>query len=234
MCICQCAVSNRVILSAVVGSLSCALLLVVALGVTYRFVRAPSNRRPSRHISPITAIEEQIYAQRSAPPPYPEAMATSRPYDDYRREIMDHANEVVTADNLVAGSNTSDDDLLDVGVTPTATDGRSEDIVIALDCLAHWQRQPKPVADSSESSLNAIDNSQVDVDTVYDAPVHVDATETLVCDTLMSESTIIDDVNTDDDTSLLVCWLLKLHACGQHSWFSTFVWSMWDCRYVGI
>jgi len=83
-----CTVSNKVILAAVVGSLSCGLLLVIALGVTYRLVCPPAGRRSSRHVSPITAIEEQIYARHSAPPPYPEAMATSRPYEDYQREIV--------------------------------------------------------------------------------------------------------------------------------------------------
>ena len=55
--------------------------------------------------------------------------------------------------------NTSDEDLLDVGVDDTPGDcgDGDENIVIALGCLAHWRRQPKPAADSSESSISAVD-----------------------------------------------------------------------------
>ena len=170
--------SNKVILAAVVGSLSCALLLVIALGVTFRLVCLPSGRRSSRHVSPITAIEDQIYAERSAPPPYPEAMATSRPFDDYRREIVAASSDpTVTADTdfddgdgpggdhtgvlVRIPADTSDDELLDVDVDGTAPrdllGADSEDIVITLGCLARWHRgRPKPSsADSSESSVNA-------------------------------------------------------------------------------
>lgn len=160
------------ILSAVVGSLSCALLLVIALGVTYRFVRVPSSRRSSRHISPVTAIEEQIYAQRSAPPPYSEAMVTSRPFDEYQREVasrsvqgpppMPRADDprgtaATTVDN-------SDDDLISVGVSesPSGVDG--DDIVIALDCLTSWNCRPKPSADGiSESSVTPTTSPAVQV-----------------------------------------------------------------------
>jgi len=212
-----------VILSAVVGSLSCALLLVIALGVTYRFVRLPPGHRSSRHISPITAIEEQIYAQQSAPPPYLEAMATSRPFDECQRETVGCLNDTAatpgtesgqvsddagdTAALLCHSANGSDDDLLDVGVdgAPVDRGNGDENIVIALGCLARWHRHAKLSAGDSESSISAIDSSPLDV---CDAPVveAVDAADSLtaVCDPPDSETSTTDVANTDD-SQLLIC-----------------------------
>jgi len=222
---CCFAVSNKVILSAVVGSLSCALLLVIALGVTYRFVRLPSTHRSSLHISPITAIEEQIYAQRSAPPPYPEAMATSRPFDEYEHDEIvgrqtsatpgvecgqsgDEPND--TSALVWNAPNTSDEDLLDVGIDDAPGDGgdRDENIVIALGYLAHWRRQPKPPADSSESSLSAIDCPPNSANVECDTPTpDIDSADTLtqVCDSAVSETSEADHPNDDDDRPLLIC-----------------------------
>jgi len=220
VCNCWLAVSNKVILSAVVGSLSCALLLVVALGVTYRFVRQSTGRRSSRHISPITAIEEQIYAQRSAPPPYQEAMATSRPFDDYRREIADRSNPTAATSGSEHGhaddpSDTSalvrnepasdDDDLIDAEVDETPADGGGgndgENIVIAL---TRWHRRPpKPSDDSSESSLIAVDDScPTDTADVCNVRPDVEPDNSSTASAQTCETTQAED---DDNRPLLIC-----------------------------
>ena len=220
---CVFVVSNKVILSAVVGSLSCALLLVIALSVMCRFVRQPSTRRSSRHISPITAIEEHIYAQRSAPPPYPEAMATSRPFDEHQHAVSaesaqtegpGHVDEscnmsAVTQDAV----DNSDDDLINVAVNDTPSGG-GDDIVIALECLTRWHCQPKPSADSSESSIIAVDDSPTNApaggDSVPDIQVS-DTADTLMtaCDQRARETAAEDEddhlSNDDDDRPLLTC-----------------------------
>jgi len=215
-----------------VGSLSCALLLVIALGATYRLVCLPSGQRSSRHISPITAIEEQIYAQRSAPPPYPEAMATSRPFDEFHRETVAGSDQTaVTPDADCAGSggdnpcdaspilvrmsaDTSDDDLIDVGINDeTAEDvgGGDENIVITLGCLARWHRHPKPSADSSESSINAVDSSPTNAAIICDPPTDVEIADTAntlnpSCDPPDSETAASDHPDDDDDDRpLLIC-----------------------------
>jgi len=219
-CACLFVVSNKVVLSSVVGSLSCALLLVIALGVTYRFVRQPSGRRSSRHISPITAIEEQIYAQRSAPPPYPEAMATSRPFDECQHAAGDEAAATPRTDRgdesgntsaVVADAvNNSDDDLINVTVSD-APAGDANDIVIALECLTRWHCQPKPSADSSESSVIAVDDSPISAPAVCDSvsDIQVSDTSMTACDPFTYEMAADEDdghlSNDSDDQPLLIC-----------------------------
>ena len=223
-CISLFAVSNKVILAAVVGSLSCALLLVIALGITYRLVCLQSGHRSSRHISPITAIEERIYAERSAPPPYPEAMATSRPFDEYQHNIVDQSNQdrVTEAYNSPGDElsdtaplvrippDTSDEDLIDVGINETPLDlvDGDEGIVITLGCLARWHRYPKPSADSSESSVNAVEGSPASVAAIVvcDSQPNVDVADTSSpsCDQPDPE-TITNVDHADDDRPLLIC-----------------------------
>ena len=215
------AVSNKVILAAVVGSLSCALLLVIALGITYRLVCLQSSHRSSRHVSPIMAIEERIYAERSAPPPYPEAMATLRPYDEYQRDVVNQSERVRPAEESGGGgettdtaplvripTDTSDDDLIDVSISETPLDlvDGDEGIVITLGCLARWHRFPKPSADSSESSVNAVEGSPASAaTTVCDSAPEVDVTDTSspTCDQPDPETTNVD--HADDDRPLLIC-----------------------------
>ena len=224
LCNCLLTVSNKVILAAVVGSLSCALLLVVALGVTYRLVCLPSGHRSSRHISPITAIEEQIYAQRSAPPPYPEAMATSRPFDEYQHEAVDCSNQTVAVPDVEcceAGddpgdtailvripADTSDDDLIDVDANETPGDV-GDNIVITFDCLARWHRHPKPSADSRESSITAVEGSPTNAAVVLcDSPptdIEVANTSAPVCDPPEFETAADNHPNDDDNRPLLIC-----------------------------
>jgi len=218
-------------LSAVVGSLSCALLLVIVLGITYRLVRLSTSHRSSLHISPITAIEEQIYAQRSAPPPYPEAMATSRPYDEYQHEIVSNLNQTAatrgvecgqTSDDLGDSSavgwnapSASDDDLINVDMNETPRNGAGEDenIVIALGCLARWHRHPKPSADSSESSVSGMDTSPNNATIVCDVPLDTQVTEAIDTSRQGSDpppvyetsATDHPDDDNDDDRQLLIC-----------------------------
>ncbi|GAB1604746.1 uncharacterized protein LOC115212409 isoform X1 [Argonauta hians] len=80
--------SNRVILVAVVGSLTCALLLVIALGFTCKL---NSLRHRDRHRlrltepgGPLTHWQSE-FMRRPAPPSYCEAMITSMPFEEAQR-----------------------------------------------------------------------------------------------------------------------------------------------------
>ena len=76
------------ITAAVIGSLICGLLLVIALGCTCKLyaLRLQEHQRILQQSTPISRIQESIYARRMAPPTYLEAMATSRPFDEMQRE----------------------------------------------------------------------------------------------------------------------------------------------------
>ena len=80
--------STKVITAAVIGSLICGLLLLIALGCTCKLyaLRLQEHQRILQQSTPISRIQEGIYARRMAPPPYLEAMATSRPFDEMQRE----------------------------------------------------------------------------------------------------------------------------------------------------
>lgn len=85
----NCPLPSKIVIAAVVGSLCCGLLLVIAAGSVCRLhaVRSLMGSR-SHHISPITAIQEELLARLSAPPLYDEAMVTSRPYEEVRTEML--------------------------------------------------------------------------------------------------------------------------------------------------
>ena len=61
-------------------------------------------------------IRDQIFARLSAPPPYLEAMETSRSYEEFRREFLSDisSNEIIeTAENSILST---DEDLIDVEI----------------------------------------------------------------------------------------------------------------------
>ena len=80
------------IAAAVIGSPICALLLVIAVGCTcklYSLRISYSQLGSNYHNStPITEIQRAIRAGRLAPPPYDEAMQTSRSFDEVQAEIQ--------------------------------------------------------------------------------------------------------------------------------------------------
>ncbi|KAK3085607.1 hypothetical protein FSP39_006043 [Pinctada imbricata] len=84
--------TNLIIIAAVVGSLVCGLLLVVALGCTCKLynLRMHQHHGP-RHETPLSRLYAE-FLRRRAPPTYHEAMLTSRPYEEVRREYLDQLN----------------------------------------------------------------------------------------------------------------------------------------------
>ncbi|XP_059177725.1 uncharacterized protein LOC131957037 isoform X2 [Physella acuta] len=82
--------SPRVIVAAVVGSLVCSLLLVVALGCVCKVynIRMHNLRAGTRHETPLTRQLAEMFHHRAPPPPYHEAMLTSRPYDEAYLELL--------------------------------------------------------------------------------------------------------------------------------------------------
>lgn len=83
--------TSRVIIAAVIGSLICALLLVVAMGCTCKLyaLRMHEQYGGPRHDTPVSRITAELM-RRQAPPPYHEAMVSSRPFDEVRRDYLDH------------------------------------------------------------------------------------------------------------------------------------------------
>ncbi|XP_067931535.1 low-density lipoprotein receptor-related protein 3-like [Watersipora subatra] len=80
--------SLNVITASVIGSLSCALMIVIAVGCSYRhhYQRMyDSSHQRSRYESPMTLITNELM-RRAAPPPYAEAMQRSRPFEEVRSE----------------------------------------------------------------------------------------------------------------------------------------------------
>lgn len=82
--------SPRVIVAAVVGSLVCSLLLVVALGCVCKVynIRMHNLRAGTHHETPLTRQLAEMFHHRAPPPPYHEAMLTSRPYDEAYLELL--------------------------------------------------------------------------------------------------------------------------------------------------
>jgi len=87
-----------VIVAAVVGSLLCALLLVLSLGCACKVYTMRNNndahthhhhhRRGARYDTPLSRLQAEMFRRRAPPPPYHEAMLTSRPYDEAVREYF--------------------------------------------------------------------------------------------------------------------------------------------------
>ncbi|CAG5120952.1 unnamed protein product [Candidula unifasciata] len=75
--------SPRVIVAAIVGSLSCALLLVIAAGCVVKCTTCESTS---------TAALAEMFHHRAPPPPYHEAMLTSRPFDEAYLELLGHTD----------------------------------------------------------------------------------------------------------------------------------------------
>lgn len=82
----------KVITAAVIGSLICGLLLVIALGCTCKLyaLRLQEQHGLHRTSTPVSRIQDEIFALHLAPPPYAEAMVTSRPFEEVQREYLEH------------------------------------------------------------------------------------------------------------------------------------------------
>ncbi|XP_013394997.1 low-density lipoprotein receptor-related protein 3 isoform X1 [Lingula anatina] len=79
--------SLRVIIAAVIGSLICGLLLVIALGCTCKLYALRMNEHyGTRNETPMTRLQE-LFNARPPPPNYDRAMVTSRPYDEVQQEM---------------------------------------------------------------------------------------------------------------------------------------------------
>ncbi|VDI44275.1 low-density lipoprotein receptor-related protein 3/10/12 [Mytilus galloprovincialis] len=84
--------SNLIKIAAVCGALICGLLLVVALGCTCKLYNLRVHGHRQRHETPLSRLYSE-FMRRRAPPPYHEAMLTSRPYDEVRRDYLEHLQQ---------------------------------------------------------------------------------------------------------------------------------------------
>ncbi|CAL1539982.1 unnamed protein product [Lymnaea stagnalis] len=112
--------SPRVIVAAVVGSLICSLLLVVALGCVCKVynMRIQSLRGLPRHETPLSRQLAEMFHHRAPPPPYHEAMLTSRPFDEAYLELLTQNDENQSVQlNAGPGSDTPNISLQPGGVS---------------------------------------------------------------------------------------------------------------------
>ena len=87
--------SVRVITAAVVGSLICGLLLVIALGCTCKLyaLRLQEAQGGPRFETPMSRLQEE-FMRRQAPPPYNEAMRSSRPFEEAQRDFLEQLQAI--------------------------------------------------------------------------------------------------------------------------------------------
>lgn len=116
-------VTNEIKIAAVCGALICGLLLVVAFGCTCKLYNLRVHgHQHGRHETPLSRLYSE-FMRRRAPPPYHEAMLTSRPYDEVRRDYLEHLQQVNARPPSRRGRrnrNRNSD-------VPAATDGNSQE-----------------------------------------------------------------------------------------------------------
>lgn len=109
--------SRKVIVAAVVGSLLCSLLLVLSLGCACKFYylrhhhHHHHHHRGPRYDTPLSRLQAEMFRRRAPPPPYHEAMLTSRPYDEAVREYLaqnQQTREPEAAEQRAAGGEHGD------------------------------------------------------------------------------------------------------------------------------
>lgn len=86
--------SPRVIMAAAVGSVLCSLFLVIAMSFSCKLYALHNHRYHVEHghETPLSRYEAELLRQRPPPPSYPEAMLTSRPYEEAYLEILNNAS----------------------------------------------------------------------------------------------------------------------------------------------
>lgn len=118
-------------MAAVVGSLISSLLLVLALGCACKVyaLRANEHPRSSRFDTPLSRLQAEMFRRRAPPPPYHEAMLTSRPYDEAVREFMAQNEVMRLMHEPTEGSSTRSQTLLprDVDAGDTQDGGRDSE-----------------------------------------------------------------------------------------------------------
>lgn len=134
-------------------------------------LREQSGLHRSRYISPVTQVQEEIFARRSAPPPYLEAMRTSRNFEEVQREILAARQSTLEAggrqnqsvgDDQHTVSSDDDDDLIDISMddpgNPTDVERDSSDVQISLatGMSAQWRRS-RPKQHGNRSSVESDD-----------------------------------------------------------------------------
>lgn len=83
--------TKRVVIAAICGSMVCALLLVILLGCScklYSLRTMDHHHQFPRHETPMSRLYAE-FLRRRAPPPYHEAMLTSRNFDEVQQEYLD-------------------------------------------------------------------------------------------------------------------------------------------------
>ncbi|XP_060605544.1 low-density lipoprotein receptor-related protein 12-like, partial [Ruditapes philippinarum] len=83
--------TKRVTIAAICGSMICALLLVILLGCScklYSLRTMDHHHRYPRHETPMSRLYAE-FLRRRAPPPYHEAMLTSRNFDEVQQEYLE-------------------------------------------------------------------------------------------------------------------------------------------------
>ena len=164
------------ITAAVIGSLICGLLLVIALGCTCKLyaLRLQEHQRILQQSTPISRIQESIYARRMAPPTYLEAMATSRPFDEMQREAAQSQGQA-NGRRSRRGRRRSRQGSHDTGgrsVPGLVASGRDDDDVALIDvtitetnrgCDSPLLIPPNESSSEDEEDFNPIERSNVSI-----------------------------------------------------------------------
>ncbi|BFZ12744.1 hypothetical protein BsWGS_15783 [Bradybaena similaris] len=91
---CSAYMSTLIIIAAVSGSLLCALMMVLSMGCICKMYRMRSRHLQERHHeTPLTRHLAEMLRHRAPPPPYHEAMLTSRPYSEADLELLDQEQQ---------------------------------------------------------------------------------------------------------------------------------------------
>lgn len=120
--------SRRVIIAAISGSVICALLLTILIGCSCKLysLRTIERHGGIRHHSPMSRLYAE-FLRRTAPPPYHEAMLTSRNYDEVQQERRERMRSLRrgrrrNGQGHSSQNNTGTTDANQNGENPTNTD----------------------------------------------------------------------------------------------------------------
>jgi len=98
--------SPKGIVAAVVGATICALMMVIVFGCICKIVlyrRSPPVHYHSCPSSPLSRFQADLFRRRVPPPPYNEAMLTSRPYDEAIQQIWLQGTPEAPQESFVSG-----------------------------------------------------------------------------------------------------------------------------------
>ena len=218
--------SVNVITAAVMGSLICGWLVVLALACARRlhYLRVHGPNARLRHAAQLLQIHPaEVLARRRAPPLYDEAMATSRPYDEVmeRRRAEAEAGDVESGGQSDSGPSPLPSQSLEiVEEVEEEIESDEESLTMTQDGV-QWRRNSQPkytrtvspdtesLQKSDEEDSSVIDDSQDTAESSVDdcvqevlAAAEIHHTQGSSQDNDKETDTTSNHQETDNDTGL--------------------------------